>query len=368
MPAYIKYRQGVVSKPTSSSTKNSPLSSTEIDGNLHSIEDAIATIESDSWVSTNRIGDSQVTPSKLSTDATGFKNKIGIQTAANGSTVIAKGTTAERDSTSLEGYFRYNITLGKPEWKNATTWITAGSTSDTVYIGTTPVALNRANAALSLTGVSIDGNAGTVTNGVYITGDQTIAGTKTFSTTISGSINGNAATVTNGVYTIGAQTIAGTKTFSDELTASSGLVASYVQTPQFSLTPSGVANFTSGSITVPTQLITDNSTKAANTSFVRSLSIGVDQTWQNLTSSRVSGQQYTNLTGKPIQCLIVFPDTGGTAIITVTVDNVTLINNIAYDIGSGSAAAIPSFIVPHGSTYKVTVSGTASIGQWNELR
>jgi hypothetical protein len=38
---------------------------------------------------------------------------------------------------------------------------------------------------------------------VKLTGDQTIAGTKTFSSTISGSISGNAATVTNGVVTTG---------------------------------------------------------------------------------------------------------------------------------------------------------------------
>jgi hypothetical protein len=40
------------------------------------------------------------------------------------------------------------------------------------------------------------GNAATVTNGVYTTGDQTIGGTKTFSSTIGGSISGNAATAT----------------------------------------------------------------------------------------------------------------------------------------------------------------------------
>lgn len=67
---------------------------------------------------------------------------------------------------------------------------------------------------------SINGNAATVTNGVYTTGNQTIAGTKTFSSTISGDISGNAATVTNGVYTTGDQTIAGTKTFSAKITAS----------------------------------------------------------------------------------------------------------------------------------------------------
>lgn len=43
----------------------------------------------------------------------------------------------------------------------------------------------------------VSGNAGSVTNGVYTTGNQTIGGTKTFSSTISGSIDGNAATASN---------------------------------------------------------------------------------------------------------------------------------------------------------------------------
>jgi len=41
---------------------------------------------------------------------------------------------------------------------------------------------------------STTGNAATVTNGVYTIGNQTIAGTKTFSSTIAGSISGNAVT------------------------------------------------------------------------------------------------------------------------------------------------------------------------------
>ena len=71
------------------------------------------------------------------------------------------------------------------------------------------------NVTGNVTG-NVSGNAGTVTNGVYTIGDQTIGGTKTFSSTIAGSINGNAATVTNGVYTTGDQTIAGNKTFSGD--------------------------------------------------------------------------------------------------------------------------------------------------------
>ena len=54
-------------------------------------------------------------------------------------------------------------------------------------------------------------------NVVHKTGNETIAGTKTFSSTISGSIDGNAATVTNGVYTDTDQTISGQKTFNNPI-------------------------------------------------------------------------------------------------------------------------------------------------------
>ena len=75
------------------------------------------------------------------------------------------------------------------------------------------------NVTGNLTG-NVTGNADTVTNGVYTVGNQTIDGTKTFSSTIVGSINGNSATVTNGVYTVGNQTIGGTKTFSSTIVGS----------------------------------------------------------------------------------------------------------------------------------------------------
>jgi len=107
------------------------------------------------------------------------------------------------------------------------------------YVGTTSIAFNRASAAQSLTGVSIDGNAGTATklaatkniNGVAFDGSldivvtaagSTLTGTSlasnilsssltsvgtltnlTVTNTISGSVTGNAGTVTNGVYTNG---------------------------------------------------------------------------------------------------------------------------------------------------------------------
>jgi hypothetical protein len=51
------------------------------------------------------------------------------------------------------------------------------------HVGTTSISLGRASAEQTLSGVSIEGNAATVTNGVYTTGNQTIGGTKTFSAT-----------------------------------------------------------------------------------------------------------------------------------------------------------------------------------------
>lgn len=58
---------------------------------------------------------------------------------------------------------------------------------------------------------------------VKLTGNQTIAGTKTFSSPVAADITGNAATatnaatVTNGVYITGNQTMGGTKTFSSPI-------------------------------------------------------------------------------------------------------------------------------------------------------
>jgi hypothetical protein len=106
---------------------------------------------------------------------------------------------------------------------------------------------------------SIDGNAATVTNGVYTTGDQTIYGTKTFDATISGDIDGNAVTVTNGVYTTGNQTIAGTKTFSDTIIGSidgnAGTVTNGVYTSG-DQTLYGVKSFGDGMATTEINFIT----------------------------------------------------------------------------------------------------------------
>jgi len=165
MPAPLKFRQSVTTKPTTTEVKNSPLSNIEIDGNMHSLQDAIVAIEADNWVTTTRVLDSNITPSKLSTDGLGFRYRIGIYSdnSNTASTVITKGTTAQRDASPQEGFFRYNTTIGRIEWRNATDWVSSLKTNDTINIGTTSVSLDRASGALTLNGVTVDNSSNIAT-------------------------------------------------------------------------------------------------------------------------------------------------------------------------------------------------------------
>ena len=103
----------------------------------------------------------------------------------------------------------------------------AGTQSTTGNAGSA----SKLATARTINGVAFDGTANITiadSTAVKLTGNETIAGTKTFSSTIVGSINGNSATVTNGVYTAGNQTIGGVKTFSSfPVTPSSSPTADY---------------------------------------------------------------------------------------------------------------------------------------------
>ena len=81
--------------------------------------------------------------------------------------------------------------------------------------------------------------------------------------------------------------------------------------------------------------------------------LGDGQAWQNVTASRVSGTVYTNTTGRPIFVQVSFT-TGG---VYVVVDGVNL------TVSAYHAA----FIVPAGSTYKVTYGSPSNL-TWVELR
>jgi hypothetical protein len=93
--------------------------------------------------------------------------------------------------------------------------------------------------------------------------------------------------------------------------------------------------------------------------------LGVGQTWQGVKASRVSGTTYTNTTGKPIQVAISsFQGVAGYPVsASITVDGET-ITNTSY--GAGQRAAVFA-IVPPGGTYKAVLE-PQGVSQWIELR
>lgn len=118
---------------------------------------------------------------------TDFRTAIGAGTSSTVGTVtsvaaLTLGTTGtDLSSTVANGTTTPTITLNVPTASASnrgvlsnTDWSTfnnKAAANQTMFIGTTSVAINRSSASLVLTGItSIDGNAATVTNGVYTTG------------------------------------------------------------------------------------------------------------------------------------------------------------------------------------------------------
>ena len=93
--------------------------------------------------------------------------------------------------------------------------------------------------------------------------------------------------------------------------------------------------------------------------------IGVGQTWQNLTGSRVLATTYTNSTGRPIMINVgLNTTTANTALLTI--GSLTLAGS-SYGVAATNCTFVTG-IIPSGSTYSVTNTGSASINQWLELR
>ena len=121
-----------------------------------------------------------------------------------------------------------------------------------------------------------------------------------------------------------------------------------------------------GTPTAPTAAAGTNTTQIATTAFAMGAGIGINQTWQNVIGSRVSGTTYTNSTGKPI-LVNASVGTAQNAYITASVGAV-VINNPQVNGAAGTQnTASVSFIVPNGSTYSVTAT-LGAIGIWAELR
>ncbi len=106
-----------------------------------------------------------------------------------------------------------------------------------------------------------------------------------------------------------------------------------------------------------------NTTRAVSSSTVKNVLLGVDQTWQDVTSSRAAGTTYTNSTGKPIQVFISMGTSAGGSY-TITIGGLSLGGSMSVPNNIGSST---SFIVPNNTTYVLTLS-SATLSKWTELR
>jgi hypothetical protein len=125
----------------------------------------------------------------------GLSGVIGISDGGTNSQALptsggisyGDGTKYNFTSAGTSGYVLTASGSGVPFWTNATN----------LSLANTIVKRDSSNNfSANVITATLNGNADTVTNGVYTTGNTTISGTKTFANTISGSIDGNAVTAT----------------------------------------------------------------------------------------------------------------------------------------------------------------------------
>jgi hypothetical protein len=117
---------------------------------------------------------------------------------------------------------------------------TALSTS-TYYIGTTQNTYGRASGAQTLSGVSISGNAGTVTNGVYTTDTGTVTNTMLAGSIANNKLSNSTITINSTAVSLGGS-ITGIVTTSDTGTVTNTMLAGSIANNKLSnSTISGVA-------------------------------------------------------------------------------------------------------------------------------
>lgn len=96
--------------------------------------------------------------------------------------------------------------------------------------------------------------------------------------------------------------------------------------------------------------------------------LGLGQTWQDLTGSRVAGTLYTNSTGRVIKFQVsgvITANLGSTSFFEV---GGQVVGNIAGNGATANQHYSQGYEVPPGATYRIlSVAGT-TISRWSELR
>jgi len=213
----------------------------------------------------------------------------------------------------------------------------------------------------------------TVGGNLSVTGTSTLTGNVTAPTQSSSDNSTKVATtafVTDKVGTLGtmasqnATAVAitgGTITgLSSPLPVASGGTGATTSTGSGNNVLSVSPTLTTPNLGTPSTIVLTNATGTANS---LNAGIGVNQTWQNVASSRAYSVTYTNSTGKPIMVKVV--GTGAVNNLVFYIDG----NELEVETNLGSAQFVTvGGIVPNGSTYSCVGQGGLSVYRWHELR
>lgn len=206
-------------------------------------------------------------------------------------------------------------------------------------------------------------------------GNLTVLGTTTLTTALpvasggTGGANAGDARTNLGLGTIATQAANNVNITGGSITGITDITVADGGTGASSITSNSVilgngTNALSGNLVAPGtsgNVLTSNGTTWQSAALGV---IGVNQTWQDVTSSRSANTDYTNSTGRPIQVSISSYRVASDGYAEAFVGGVKIarIRNVGTnDVGSQSQVA---FIVPDGQTY----SFTNDFAFWAELR
>ena len=189
---------------------------------------------------------------------------------------------------------------------------------------------------------------------VKITGNQTIAGTKTFSSTIVGSINGNSATATKLATPRTISGVAFDGTANIDLQGASTETSGIVR----------IANLLQAQTGTNNEVVM---TPATVEHHMTANALGWGQTWVNLTGSRAVNWEYQNLTGRPILVTITGRSYGAKVFEVKSEIEGATYEAIAFFNSVGEPHSSVTVIVPAGSYYRFN-GDSGEIYSWAELR
>jgi len=261
-----------------------------------------------------------------------------------------------------------DFTTGAQVQNSSLTFLSSVAGTNTI-VGTLTPAITAYQAGQMFSFISAGANTGAVTLNVNGVGAKSI--TKAGSTALAaGDITANTIIIVQYDGTefqlVAPAALSGLGTMAFQSSSSVSITGGSISGVSFTGNITGNASGSSGSCTgnAATATLSTDSTNA----------LGYNQTWQNVTGSRVLGTTYTNSTGKPIMLAVTgSSSTAGGGAMDIFI-NGTFVGRQGVNYASSlSSKDFIAIVIPNGATYMCqnsneSVSYNITLAAWWELR